>query len=123
MKRWLNLNDFGARFLLVIAIFIVGIPGILFLLKILLGTSGTAGNTIDDLIKVSVVLGIGMTVIFCGLTILEQVLDRRIFKDYLKNRGEKLAYAEDKYECQYCGCRSVKKFDKVCPACGRSFTA
>jgi hypothetical protein len=121
MKRWLNLNGMAGKFLIAISILVGGIPAFLTLGSIILELKQSQLGLVYDLIEVSAAAGIVVLIIFVAIVALEQVLDRLLYRDYLKNRGRKMPLGNHVYECQYCGCRSVKVGDTSCPVCGRSF--
>ncbi len=121
MNRWLNLHEIGGKFLFAIAILTIGIPVALSLFAQASRQSSSTGSMVGNLIQISVFLGMSLLVVFIALLIFEQVLDHRLYKFFLKNRGKKLEIAEGIFECQYCGFRSVNEFDSVCPACGKPF--
>lgn len=120
MKRILNLNDWGVKSLSVIGIFLVLLPAGFYVVSLLLGPTNPVSQVMLDLAKTAALIGAFLLAAFVVLLVLEQVQDRIIFRQYLKKRSRKLPAAGGLYECQYCGCRTVREFDAVCPVCGKS---
>ncbi len=120
MKRILNTNAYGAKALLIIGFFLVVMPVIFYLGSIFLDPAHAPVRILLDLAKISAGIGIVLLAAFLILLVVEQAQDRIIFRQYLKNRRQKLPAGNGLYECQFCGCRTVREFDATCPVCGKS---
>ncbi len=118
MRRLLNLNQPGAIFVKMIALFLIIIPAVLYFITLLPGKVATTGILLSA-IKVSLAVSGFISVILLILVIVEQVQDHYIDVQYQKYQGRKLRLANGNYECQYCGNRWVKENDKTCQVCGR----
>ncbi len=119
MKRILNTNAYGTKVLLVIGFFLIVLPGLCYAGSTLLDPANGLGRTLLDLAKVSAGVGVFLLATFLIVLAFELAQDRIIFRQYLKNRQQKLPIAGGLYECQFCGCRTVREFDATCPACGK----
>ena len=120
MKRILNLNNYGVISLLVIVLFLIVLPAVFYTASLLLGPANSISAVLLTLVKASAMVGTFLLAVFTILLALEQVQDRIIFRQYLKNRSKRRPIADGLYECQFCGCRTVREFDAVCLACGKS---
>ena len=120
MKRILDLNDYGVTSLLVVGFFLIILPAAFYAGSLLLGSENAIAPIFLDLAKISALAGAFLLAAFVILLTLEQVQDRIIFRQYLKNRQKRQPTAEGLYECQFCGYRRVREFDAVCPVCGKS---
>ncbi len=118
MKRILNLNALSVKFLLVIGCFLIVLPAAFYAGSALLGPSSVFSQVCLYLAKGSAVIGIILLAGFIILVILEQVQDNIIYRQYLESRRKKRPLAGGLYECQFCGCRTVREFDAACPVCG-----
>lgn len=116
--RVLNLNGPASKILTWIAIFLVAIPGLLYLVG-LAYLPGSLHTWLSLATRVSWIIGGLLVGGFMLLIILEQIQDKLLADDYLKNRNRKLKIAAGRYECQYCGNRDVKESDKTCQVCGK----
>ncbi len=119
MKRFLNLNSYGTRSLVVIGFFLIIVPGISYLGSQLVSTPYPMAQFLIALAKISALVGAILLAAFIILLALEQVQDGIIFRQYRKQRGKKLPISDGLYECQFCGCRTVREFDAICPVCGK----
>jgi uncharacterized paraquat-inducible protein A len=118
MRRILNLNEPGIILVKIIALFAVAIPGILYLVSLLL-TEEQINNVLFRAMRVSFAFGIFLFIALLALIIAEQIQDHQIDVHYQKNRDQKVLLGDGNYECQYCGNRKVKEHDKICGVCGR----
>ncbi len=120
MKRFLNLNAYGMIFLVAIGLFLFVFPAALYAGSQLLSPVNPAAPVLLNAARLSAMIGACLLAAFALLLIIEQVQDKVIFRQYLKSRNKKLLLANGRYECQFCGCRSVREIDVVCPVCGKS---
>ncbi len=119
MKRILNTNAYGMKVLLVIGFFLVVLPALFYAGSTFLDPSNVLSRMLLDLAKISAGVGACLLAAFLILLVVELVQDRTIFHQYLKNRSQKQLLANGLYECQFCGCRTVREFDATCPVCGK----
>ncbi len=119
MKRILNTNTYGAAALLVIGFFLIILPVVCYAGSTFLEPSNILARTLLNLAKISAGVGAFLLAAFLILLVVELVQDRTIFRQYLKNRGQKQPLANGLFECQFCGCRMVREFDATCPVCGK----
>ncbi len=119
MRRILNLNAAGGRFLLAIALLLGAIPALLWLCSLLLRATRLNTAIIPYLIKLSLILGGLVLVGFVILIVLEQVQDAYLHRVYLRGRGTRIRLTSGESECPYCGNRQVQEFDKRCQVCGK----
>jgi hypothetical protein len=116
--RVLNLNAPAAKICAWIGVFLVVIPGLLYLVE-LVDLSGSLLPWLSLATHASWITGGLLLGGFILLIILEQIQDKLLTDRYHKNRHRKLKIATDRYECQYCGNREVKEADKTCRICGK----
>jgi hypothetical protein len=114
-ERFLNLNGVGGKFLLLIAVFLMGIPGCGWILKSL----GLHIYVLKWIIKASLWTGAGLLLVFIFLIILEQLLDARLFHHYRKALNKRIPLGNGVAECPACGFRGLRDFETRCPVCGK----
>lgn len=119
MKRFLNLNEFGGKALVAIAIVGVGIPGVLYMVSLTLDALGIHWPGMRFLIWGALGAGGLLLLGFLVLLIIEQIQDHVLYQMYLKSRGKRIRTAENLYECPYCGNRKIREFEHQCPVCGK----
>ncbi len=119
MKRILNSNAYGLKALLVIGFFLIVLPLMLYAGSSRPGLSKDLVQVLLVLVKGSAAVGVILLAGFILLLAVELVQDRIIFRQYLKQRGKKKLVGGGLYECQFCGCRTVREFDTTCPVCGK----
>ncbi len=119
MRRILNLNAVGGKFLMAIALLLGAIPALLWLVSLVLRAAHVDTMIIPDLIKLSMLLGRVLLADFLILIVLEQVQDAYLHRVYLRGRGKRIRLANGAAECPYCGNRQVQEFEKRCSVCGR----
>ncbi len=122
MKRILNTNAYGAKALLGIGFFLVVMPVILSLGSNFLDPADALARLLLDMAKISAGIGLVLLAAFLILLVVELAQDRIIFRQYLKNRSQKQPLGNGLYECQFCGCRTVRELDASCPVCGKRFS-
>jgi uncharacterized paraquat-inducible protein A len=103
----------------IIGLLIVVVPSFLRLGSRFLEFAGIPVEIIAIAISISRFAEIGLFVLFTILLTLEFVQDRMLDQQYQKERHKKLKNSNGSYECQYCGCRKIRSYDKRCPVCGR----
>ncbi len=117
MRRILNLNDLSTKFLIAIALLVGAIPLLLWLCSMLVGAAHLSAGIIPDLIKISLIMGGLLFVVFLTLILLEQVQDNYLHRVFLKGRGKRIRLSDEEAECPYCGHRQVRDFEKRCSVC------
>jgi O-methyltransferase involved in polyketide biosynthesis len=115
MKK-INSIEYGHRILGGTAIFLIVIPAALYAIE----------HIVQDKIlflcgKVSVTIGLGITVFLFILLSIEFHQDRKMYKKDKSNKNERHLLKTGFYECQMCGNRQVKSSDSYCRACGIKF--
>jgi len=119
MKRYLNLNDFGGKIVLAIAILGIGIPALLWAISLALNALGIQWPALRFILLGALA---GGGILFLGLlslVIVEQIQDHLIYKMYINSRGKRIPSAQGWSECPFCGNRKIKDFENSCPICGR----
>ncbi len=115
MKK-INSIHFGLQSIESIAIFVVIIPSIIY---------GYSYFTHAPLCKwglgISLLIGIGMAVVFTIMLLIEFRQDRLLNNYYAKRRAIKVLLKNGVYECQNCGNRKVTVQDTNCHICGIYF--
>ena len=123
LHRILNLNHFGTRALAVIGLFGVVFPVILYGISILLEAFPQAVSLPSGLVRQLMIgsLGVGcvLLAVFVILLIVEQIQDVLLYQVYRKSRAKRIPLADGRYECQFCGCRTLREFEHTCPVCGK----
>ncbi len=122
MKRKLDLNGPGSKLAAWAGLLLIGLPAALILLRILAEKAGVGMGLLNVLLGASLAAGGLLLGILIALLIVEAVQDRNYDAWYRKNRARRVSAPGGLYECQYCGCRQVKPFDRQCPACGRELS-
>jgi uncharacterized paraquat-inducible protein A len=112
----LNLNPYGTKMVAVIAIFLGVIPALLYIGSLLNILSDPAAQ---QMIKVSLVMGVFAAIVSIALILVEHIQDHALDEKYRRTRNKKLKMTADVYECQYCGNRKVRESDKCCQVCGK----
>ncbi len=120
MKRRLDLNGPGSKIIAGIAVFIILIPGTLLLARFVFGLLLIDASLLKTMTILSLASGGILFVSFIILLAFEAVQDRFFDRWYQRQRNIRLVARDGFYECQYCGCRRVKIFDRQCPSCGKT---
>lgn len=121
MRRLLNLNQPSTTFLKIIGFFVVLLPAVLYGIKLAWNEAGVITTLLRSLIKISLVVGASVFIVFLMLIVVEQIQDYYYDIQYQKQRSPKVVLVNGFYECQYCGNQKVRKNDKVCNVCGKDF--
>ncbi len=119
MRRILNLNAVGGRFLLAIALLLGALPALLWLCSLFLRAVHLNTASIPYLIRLSLISGGLLLAAFLILTALEQVQDAYLHRVYLRGRAKRIRLSSGESECPYCGNRQLQEFEKRCPVCGK----
>ncbi len=114
MKRILNLNDFSAPALKIIAIIAVGLPAALWLASYVSGLLGQKLIVLGQLALAFMEVGGVLLLLFFALIVLEQIQDHALYQQYLRERGKQV-----EGECPFCGNRQLHSFEHFCPVCGK----
>jgi predicted membrane protein len=121
MRRLLNLNQSSMVFVKVIGFLVVLIPAILYSFVLIWNEIKIIKTLFWSMIKVSLVVGAFLFIVFLILIVLEQIQDHYFDDQYKKHRSQKVSLANGYYECQYCGNQRVGENDKTCNVCGKEF--
>ncbi len=119
MKRPLNLNELGYRFLAAIGLFGIVIPAALGLLSLVLARLNISTLDLATLVRLSALIAVAIGAVLLLLVMVERIQDNLFDKVYRRNRRNKIRLADGAYECQYCGNRQVGKNDTHCAVCGK----
>lgn len=120
MNRLLNLNEVSVPFIVVIALFTLLLPALLYLLFLFLGMMQVQWLFLITLMRSSVGLGFVLLGVLLVLIIDEQIQDRAIVRVYDRNRSKRLNAPGGLFECQYCGNRRVRAEQHCCEICGKT---
>lgn len=115
----LNSINYGEQFLGLVGLFGVAIPAALYLVEQVLAFFGVQWGWLRFILCGSAAIGVGLLVIFALLLAVEFTQDAYLNRHYRQTQNRKLKIADGVYECQYCGCRTVKENDNRCPVCGK----
>jgi hypothetical protein len=118
MKRFLNLNDFGAKMILAIAILGIGIPALLGGISLVFDAMKIQCHALHLLMRDAIITGGVLLLVLLVLLIFEQIQDHLLYQKYLKERGKRIRGGPDGSECPFCGYRGLKEFEAYCPICG-----
>jgi hypothetical protein len=114
-ERFLNLNSAGGKFLVAIAVFLVGIPGCGWILE----RAGIQASFLVWVVDASLWIGAGLLLVFIFLILLEQFLDARLFQKYRTRLNHRIPLENGNAECPSCGYRRLRDFESICPVCGK----
>ena len=120
MNRLLNLNDVSIPFIVVIALFTLVLPGLLYLLFLFLEMIRVHWLLLLTIMRGSLGLGLALLGVFLLLIIAEQIQDRAIVRAYDSSRSKRLPAPGGLFECQYCGNRRVRAEQYICDVCGKT---
>jgi hypothetical protein len=115
--RKINSIWYGTRILAVCGLFLIAIPAVSYLLF----TTFLRTAVMIAIIKVSMVIGGVILLIFCIILAIELQQDRRINLKYKQLRYRKILINNEVFECQNCGSRKAKREDTYCRECGVRF--
>ncbi len=119
MKRFLNLNDFGGKMILAIAIVGICIPLALYAVSLGLDSLGIHEPVLPYLIWGSLAVGAILLLGLIVLIVVEQIQDHLLYRMYLKTRGKRIRGPRNVAECPFCGNRNIREFELYCPVCGQ----
>ncbi len=115
MKK-INSNSYAHRIIGGAALFLLGIPACLYILRIFFAL---------PILKIwgyiSCAIGALIILFFVVLLSIEFHQDRRIHREYAHLRKTKVALDDGRYECQACGNTRVSAVDTHCKVCGMRF--
>ena len=114
MKK-INSIGYGGKVILVGIVFAFIIPMLIYVIS-------KKDSMLCDISKISFGIGVLILVLFFVWLKIELYQDKKLNKQYEKNKNKKLLVEKDIYECQACGNRRVVKLDKTCNICGNKFT-
>ena len=115
MKK-INSIHFGGKFIWLMVIFMVIIPGSLWLFNYFF-----ENPIISRIIVVSIIMGALLGLLFLIVLSVELNQDKRLNKKYEKMKGCKISLDNNRFECANCGNTHVKAYDKACRVCGQIF--
>ncbi len=116
MKK-INSIWYGARILAVCGMFMIAIPAVSYLLL----TTFLRTGIVTVIIRVSMVTGGVILLIFGVILTIELQQDKRINLNYKQLRYHKIRINDEVFECQNCGSRTAKIEDTYCRECGVRF--
>ena len=123
MRRLLDLNQPGTTFVKVIGFFLVLLPAVLYGIVLIWSGTGIIRTLLLKFIKVSLMAGAFVWIVFLLLIVVEQIQDHYFDAHYQKQRDQKVPLADGYYECQYCGNQRVLENDRACNVCGKEFVS
>lgn len=88
MKRYLNLNDYGGKAILITLTFIGVIPALLYLANFFLQRAQMRLGVLDRSIHLSFGIGLILMIVFIVLIILEQIQDAYLDRRYQKDKHD-----------------------------------
>lgn len=114
-ERFLNLNSISGKFLIVITVFLIGIPGCGWVLE----RAGIHLFALEWMINASLWTGAGLLLVFIFLIVIEQWLDARLLHKYRATLNKRIPLGNGYAECPSCGFRGLRDFETNCPVCGK----
>jgi uncharacterized paraquat-inducible protein A len=118
-RRKLNSIWYGPRLLAIIGLLTIVVPVVVQLVLKFLDLLGVQVGMLAIIISVSRYAGIGLFALFSMLLAIEFIQDHLLDRQYRQEQHKKLKNSDGSYECQYCGCRKIRKEDQRCPVCDR----
>lgn len=115
MKK-INSIGYGPLVLFWIFLFLIALPLSFYTLSALFHLT-----LLFIFIKVSLGIGMLLSIGFIGLLFIELHQDKRLDKYYSSNKNIKLKLGTNRYECPSCGNKKIMKQDTFCIVCGQKF--
>lgn len=116
--RKINSIWYGTRILAFCGLFLIAIPAVSYLLF----TTFLRTDIMTAIIKVSMVIGGVILLVFCIILAIELQQDKRINLNYKQLRYRKIRINDEVFECQNCGSRKAKREDTYCRECGARYS-
>jgi len=113
----INSTGYAYKIIGLAFLFLVAVPIFCYLLSLIFQAA-----LFITLIRISLGIGLLISIFFAGLLAIELRQDKKINRQYPKIKKQKLVLENGKYECQSCGNRQVSGDDKSCCICGTTFS-